>query len=312
MMETHAMQRDLARIPAILLVFFLAACGDDDAGVGPTPTDTISIDVRVDPTLEPRVSSLPGFEEGEERPLAAMTDSAGPQADFVENELILVTEDPAELDAFVDRWNGEVLLSYDPAQYDLEGAPQHLVRIDVSTADVSALVDDLRTLDEDATGEVRVSSAAAERLFAAAAGEAVDGATVGFSWIGTGGSHYRDESTREAPDGEGIPSYDPDAYTWEFMRRGSTQDIGVAEAWTMLDWAGRLDNRVKIAVLDGGFADNPDIWPERTIISNVAGVNADEVMGRRNPGSCGSPCPWHGTDVLSSAMGVPDNGAGAA
>lgn len=312
-METHAVKRRFG-IPTIVIVLVLGACDDDGDGVGPTSTDTLSIDVRVDSTLEPRIPSLPGFAEGEDRPVAAMTDSAGPPADFVENELILVTDDQAELDAFVERWNGEVLLTYDPAQYELEGAPQHLVRVDAAAADVSALVADLRSLDENAAGDVRVSSPAAERLFAAAAREAVGGATVGLNWIGAGAGDFRDESTGEAPNflGGSRYAYDPDAYTWSYMQLGGNQDIGVTEAWTMLDWAGRLGNKVKIAVLDMGFTESPDVSPVRTIISNAAGISAAEVMGRRSRGNCGSPCPWHGTHVLSAAMGIPDNGAGAA
>ena len=36
------------------------------------------------------------------------------------------------------------------------------------------------------------------------------------------------------------------------------------------------------------------------------------LAGGANPSDCGSPCPWHGTGVFSTAAAVPRNQFGAA
>jgi hypothetical protein len=89
------------------------------------------------------------------------------------------------------------------------------------------------------------------------------------------------------------------------MNSGSEQDIGVGAAWQALAIRGRLGNRVKIMVVDGGFRLNADLPDSR------AHYGAD--WGTRNPGACGGrPCPWHGTDVIGAAMGRIDNRFGIA
>ena len=84
----------------------------------------------------------------------------------------------------------------------------------------------------------------------------------------------------------------------------------MAEAWRALDLAGRLvPGSVKVAILDMGFepdADTPDGW---TAVSNVL---LTEPTGTENQQGCGSPCPWHGTNVMSAAFAVPGNGFGSA
>ena len=76
------------------------------AGNGPTFT--------VDPSLVPRVATIPAHAEGgAPRPVARVADAFGTATDFVEDELV-VSGDQAALDAVVARYAGEVLVSYDP------------------------------------------------------------------------------------------------------------------------------------------------------------------------------------------------------
>ena len=98
--------------------------------------------------------------------------------------------------------------------------------------------------------------------------------------------------------------YGGDAYDWTHLRAGTRQDTGVTLAWTQLDAAGRLANRVVIGVHDQGFAPDPDFPSGGTI-------DRPNFPGSI-PCSGGGMCPWHGTNVLGAAMGVPDNGFGAA
>ena len=266
----------------------------------------------VDESVTPAVGELPGFEDGVPRPLASIVDELGNQADFVADELILVTDDPAALDAFLARWEGEVLLTFDPAEYDLTGmSPMYLVRINTSLAEAyasaltltvaSALEADLRALTQEGQGAHRVSSQEGLDLLAAAASEAVDGLDVGVNWVGQG-TAFRDRVTTEAPTGPS--SYSTNAYNWNFLNAGSVQDIGVTEAWTALEKTGRLSNTVRIAILDMGFAPDADFPAGWTAISNVPFTSPTDTE------SLGGG--WHGTNVVGAGMGVPDNDWGGA
>ncbi len=282
----------------------LAACSP--------PPPLPPIELSVDAALAPSIPELPGFEDGRARPLAAITGEDGVAADFVADEIWLSPEDPAELAAFLARWNGVVLSRFDPADYGLTGlGDQVLIRILAAGADLSRFPDDLRALDPQATGEHRVSSTEGLELLAVASREAAEGAEVGVNWVG-GGDTFRGRSTAEAPTGTGSVggAYGPDAFLWTTHRVGGQQDIGVAEAWRALDLAGKLNNRVKLAILDMGFVPDADMPTPWTAISNVPGY---DPVGSSNLLDCsGNACPWHGTNVASAAMARPDNGFGAA
>lgn len=282
---------------------------------GTPPLSDLS--VTVDPSLEPLFDTLPPLtEEGDPRPVAAVLDERGRQAEFVENELILTSDDAAAVELFVNRWNGEILMQVDPDEADLDVDPVYLIRIDTDLADAAELEADLLALDPDARGAVEVSSQAGMNLLAAGAEEAVAGLSVGVNWVGRGDS-LATRSTLEAENGpSGFNSagggYSRNAFNWNFLDAGSTQDIGVTEAWWLLAQADRLDNVVPIAIIDMGYAPetNGDIPSGWTAVSNVPFVDA---VGSENLGSCGSgDCPWHGTAVANGAMAVPDNGVGAA
>ena len=114
---------------------------------------------RVDPAVEPARPDLPVFGMGPPRPLASLVDSHGNQADFVENELWLSTNDENELNGVLSRWEGEVAKTLDPLQYGVSGLPrQYLIRINTDLADPEHLAADLRSLAPGGRGEHRVSS----------------------------------------------------------------------------------------------------------------------------------------------------------
>ncbi|MGK0619159.1 MAG: hypothetical protein ABWU19_09640, partial [Meiothermus cerbereus] len=250
-----------------ILVAALVACQGSQPQQLPLPT------VSEDASLKPAKPSLPPLEDSQPRPLATVRDAKGNQADFVENELIVSSDDPAALNAFVQRWQGSILKTFDPAAAGLSGFPkQHLVRVKADAADTSKLSADLRTLDKDSRGSLAVSSGAAHKLLAAAAREGASGLGVGINWVGQGGA-FSDRATAEAPSGDtlsGIP-YTVNAFNWPHMSSGgsSVQDIGVAEAWRALEAAGKISNRVKIGILDMGFQPDADFPPGWFAISNV-------------------------------------------
>jgi serine protease len=255
-----------------------------------------------------------------------VADGYGNEASFVADELVLVSDDDAAVDAFVARWNGEVLVTLDPAEYELSGLRRlHLVRIDPGRASVAQLEAELKEANPDARGVHRVSSPQGLALLAAAARETNRGLEVGINWV----AEFGDVGQRISIEGPSqLPSRN--AFTWPHLCDAQTiptggpcpQDTGVAEAWKLLDRRrfflnGTLNGRfvttgvpnlarIGVAILDGGFAPRPFDADRHPV--------GDLFSPGSNPGFCtgGAPCPWHGTNVTSAAMGMPDNDFGAA
>jgi serine protease len=249
---------------------------------------------RVDHSVRPALRSLPAV-AGQPRRLARIDDGDGTKTDFVQDELLLSTNSKSELSAFLRRWGGRVL---DVSR--AQGAKQaYLVRIDPSRADAHGLSADVRRLDPFSRGRFRVSSGAGLRLLAAAADAATHGASVGANWL-TRPSGLVDRSTVESP--EGPDDWTSDAFSWWYNQRDYPTVIGTGDAWRALNIAGKLGNRVKVAVIDYGFAMTTDLSPGST--------GADGV---ENPASCtaGSSCKWHGSEVASAAGAMVNNRLGA-
>lgn len=111
------------------------------------------------------MSPSPPLQSGSpERRLAAIVDERGNQAEFVEDELILVTDNAVALAEFMGRWAGKLLWTIDPGDSDLDMPKMHLVKIDTSLGDPTQLEEDLMALDPDARGASRVSSEVGLRL----------------------------------------------------------------------------------------------------------------------------------------------------
>ena len=299
---------DAARAAGTFLAALLAlgACAAPGA---PLPPVALTIDAAVAPPQ----GALPGFADGAPRPLAAVTGEGGVAATFVADELWLATDDPVELAAFLARWGGTLLATFEPSAYGLTGMPtQHLVRVDAGGADRAALAADLRALDPTATGDHRVSSADGLDLLAAASAEARAGAGVGLNWVGTGGQ-FIDRSTAEAASGTGTAgaAFGRDAFLWPSHRYGADPEIGVGEAWRALELAGKLGNRVDLAILDMGFQPGADLASDYQSFSNVPFTSA---IGTENLLWCGGgvDCPWHGQMAASAAMALADDGFGGA
>lgn len=280
--------------------------------------DLSELAFAVDESLQPYTEELPSLtEDGPPRPLAVIVDEDGNYAEFVEDELILVTDDMDALEDFIEYWNGELLWSIDASGTDIEMPQMHLIRIDTSLSDPSYLEDDILYLDPDARGASRVSSEEGLNLIAASISEAVSGMTVGMNWVGRGNSLATRSTTEAATGPSGYnsagPGYSPNAFDWNFLDAGSVQDIGVTEAWYLLARTGKLSNKVKIAILDMGFSvsGNADVPSNWTAVSNVPFRSPLETSNLLKC-SGGNACPWHGTDVLGAAMGVPDNNFGGA
>jgi len=258
----------------------------------------------VDRSLRPNQQALPPLEDGRPRQLARVVDAKGHQADFVHDEIIVVTEDAAVLSAIVNRWRGTVLKTIRPTDYGVNRTKTiHLVRIDSTAADTLALARDLATINPNVRGDFRVSSEEGLSLVAAAAYEAARGARVEINWVAQP-SVFENKISPESPVGPATGGYDSNAFNWGYMTTKTGNHIGVADAWRVLEQEGKLGNKIKIAVLDAGFSTTAD-YP-----SNVQffTVNSGKKMG--DPGSSSSP--WHGSRVAQTVAAVPANAFGTA
>ena len=281
--------------------------------------------VTVDTKLTPEVPTMPRVGNEPLRPLAALTDGRGTRVSFVENELIYTTDDKAALDSFLKRWNGTVVRHLAPADAGLRAPTQHLVRIDARSADTNQLIRDLKSLSPGRSGDLMLSSHAGLALVAIAAHEAAVGHPIGINFLlpSTG---YSDKNLTEgmvpatgsaSPPIGGPPGAPPtekfvrNPVQWSYFVRGGTQNIGVGDAWRALDQVGRLNSKVKVAVIDGGFLSNDDNPADFVIDTNSIWA---QDPNRRNENSCtgGGTCDWHGTNVIGTLMGVPNNNYGAA
>jgi len=268
-----------------------------------------------DASLAPGIAELPSYDAASRRLVAAVLDANGVQGDFVEDELILETDSPQVLSDFLARWQGQVLTTFSPGDFGVEGEPQHLVRINPALADRDALSGLLRSVDPSSYGQHAVSSQDGLGLLAAAAAERANGLRVGINWVAKP-TAYRDGSTVEHGTGPALTSggSTPEAYNsstalWSYLRAGGMQDINVIEAWRMLDGMGRFQNKVRIGILDRGFSSNTDV---PTTVDTQSFVPFSSAVNGVGDGDCGTPCPWHATGTVASAMGIPDNNFGAA
>ncbi len=302
-----------------------------DVGAAPgVPPPTVTLD----PTVPREVTQIEGFAGEPARPVVALTDRSNIPMHFVENELIVVSNDVASVAEIAARWGGTLVRSIVPADHGLPGAAQHLIRIDPATVDPSELVADLQRLEPAASNALRVSSDTGLRLLAAAAHESASGGTVALNVVMLPAG-FQERTTTEnvslgscaSPPPVGVPpgndgcvspliagteSFNSNAFAWSYMTTGSPQNIGVGEAWRSLSLAGLLGNTVTIAVIDGGFSATAVDNPVDT--EHHGNGLFDDVGYTPNPITCtnGFPCPWHGANVVAAAMGPADDGKGAA
>ena len=118
-------------ILAIGLSGLVMACNDQPSNQPKIPIPTLTVDT----TLKPARATLPAIDDSGPRPIVTMLDSEGNKIDFIENELVISTEDTTKLGAFLTRWQGKVLQTIDPATQGLSGfKPMYLVRVNVANA----------------------------------------------------------------------------------------------------------------------------------------------------------------------------------
>ena len=269
---------------------------------------TPAISFNVDSSVTPNQTEIAPLTDGVPRRLASVIDHRGNRIDFVENELVLQTSDTNAVQAFVARWQGQLLRTIDPTGTRLDGlTPLHHVRINPNLADAAALVADLRSFTTIGRGNHRVTNDTGLRLLAATQMEMAGGLIVTPNWVFESGD-IPNGTTTEGPNAAFSP-FGENAFNWPYMNHGSVQDMRVGDAWRALHTTGRINNLVKVMILDSGFdTTDPDLSPNRSLYGQIDRAGPAECPG---PGGSG-PCPWHGTAVAQAGMGLPDNSYGVA
>jgi serine protease len=282
------------------LLFVSSCCGI------PTPIETEVIPpstVTVDTSLVPDRSSLPTLTpESPVRPVDRMVDSKGRPSDFVRGELVISSKDARAATELASRWGGAVVHRYGPDEGSAALPSVYLVRIDPLRGNAAALANNLAALAPEERVDLRVSSSEGLGTLAIAAHEARAGVAVGINWLSESNGLLNRDIT-EAP--RGPSGYLRNAASWSYMRTGGNPDIGVADAWRALAVAGRLENKVLVAVIDGGFAENADLPPGSIHVSAWPGQNINESNDMAGDN-------WHGTQVAQVLAGVADNRTGVA
>ncbi len=246
--------------------------------------------VRVSQSIGRKLGTLPVLADGQPRRIAAL---GGPSAttQFVVDEVVIMTNDAAAVAAFAKRWHGKVLRRTDGGS---KGEDVWVLRIDASSADTSDLADDLRAVDPSVHGDGRVSSKAAMRLVSVVADAAAHSLDIAPNFLARA-DRVLDRSTSE---GSNFDAYTP----WY---NANVYPGGAGEAWRALEIGGLTGNRVKLAVLDGGFS---------STAGDFSSASSGAFNGVPNSMKCtgGATCNWHGTNVASAAAAVLDNGIGVA
>lgn len=178
------------------------------------------------------------------------------------DEVLVHARDDARLDAFLHRWNGEVLDSFPTA----DGGQDHLVRVDTSRAGIATLPADLRAVEPDHAGPHTADDDRVIRLLALAAAEGRADTEVMLDWL-VEPTGITDDELFEASDIT-QDGHRKNVFDRSYLRGGGALDTGVAPAWQLLDAHGALDERVRYMVVDGGFSANPD-FPDPTPSSSA-------------------------------------------
>ncbi|MBN2196948.1 MAG: S8 family serine peptidase [Polyangiaceae bacterium] len=260
--------------------------------------------VDVDPTLQPSLPTITGEDPaGTPLPVGVIADPDGLTTELVANEILLTTDDPQVLAAFVARWNAQIAF----AEPDDEGPKTTCFAvIDTTRVHEEALPALLSELDNRSYGTHRASSPMVRELLAAAAESTLAGLDVDLEWLGKDDALTGPFVTRTLTEGgdlsrRGVGS---NPFAWPQMQTGGVWNTGVAEAWRLLELAGMLEQSITVGVADRGFHEGADWPPDSTCRATRDRFDPFQESPEHEP--------WHGSRVVGSGFGLVNNAFGAA
>ncbi|HSQ36595.1 MAG TPA: S8/S53 family peptidase, partial [Acidimicrobiia bacterium] len=294
------------RAAALLVAFCLvAACSGDDTTtpwITAGPASTAPEDSTSSSSSTTGLAEQPAFSYTVDPSLAAgegieVMAADGVTSKFFSGRIVVVFDDPAELDGIVARCSGTVVHRYSTSDYGISGPSVAVVEVGPAGGDLDSLAASMASLGAD--GEAAFGSEEGARVAAIAAAERAAGHRVALDWVAAPTSIPF--STMEQ-DELGSSGWSPDAYELSYYRRDAVQGVGVAEAWSLMHYAGVLDNRVPIAILDTGFAVDEDLQDPVTYAMEGSGAF----------GQSPEDGWYHGYMTAATATALPDNGFGVA
>lgn len=301
----------------------------------PTPASS-DFETRLNPELAPLQPAVSDA-QGNLLPVAASRDDLGVQSDFVEGVVLLRPDSPADLQSFLERYQGVIIddntIPEPPPELGItlteeERQPtEYVVRLNLAGVDLTALPANAAALE--LQGAVEFSSQAGVQTFAAILDAKVAGFDAGGNWIerqeqipsipGSFGALFNTQERRNAAPAVGFK----DGFSEPRYGAAGSQS-NVTLAWQYVAAHG-FQRRVWVAIIDSGFyLDNNGVPIGADSDFLPVGVNGrpvqydftdnDAFAGGPGPGRCSNnnPCFWHGTGSTGAAAGVMDNRSGEA
>lgn len=207
------------------------------------------------------------------------------------NEVILIPRDARQLDEFLSRTDGTIVMSDIPPGLEGTGSPtSYLIRVNPERGSLEALPH-LRSLLGQA-GQVFASNEKALRFWSLCLEYQLQGFVV---------------AANPAMQYSGLPSAAP-GETPTTMR--TSGPLNVPQLWAFLALWDFDSARIPVAVLDSGFAPSPDLRVPILECDVDAGfvIGPGRAMGPQRVGnSLVLPPSWHGTGVASTLGGLLNN-----
>ena len=280
----------------------------------------------VDPTIASMETDLPGIQGGPSRSTGVVIGPDGQSNEFVANEVIFHPRNAEELNAFLDKYQGVILLDGTPLLLPEiasenptpESSGWYLIRIDPQS---SSLDDLIMNVERIGSGGLHIfSSEEAVRLVALVTREKLLG-----RFHVSVNLYTRFNAVEEHPDSMGGFL---DAETWPWMTDDDDPSMpgdqglstSVIRAWRYLAYKGIPPTGTwsppLIAIIDRGFdldaSGNPvsaakDFFPSKPLQIDM--VDHDFTAGGINPDSS---LPWHGQEVFGVAASRHANRFGGA
>ena len=321
--------------------------GGDDLLYGPEPAKE-PFDFTIDAEVRPIQAEVTDA-EGEVHGLGAALNPGGGLEQFADDLVMIRTSDLEELRAFQDRRGGVLLRTDDLPAFPADVIPPSqiravrslgykLLRVDLSTVDLRGFRGSMQGLG--ASGLFRFSSERAARLVALVADERLHGHEVSLNPLLLPGqapppcliNRTQEQGLPGPPaptaapwaDGFAMPWYNTAATTIGMTRAPSTAFSTRPGAWPYLDFLRMNTPAISVAVIDGGFFTGGGLGSvtplglddvSAPIIDLKALVTGGVFSGLNVPNSTsctgGTPCPFHGTNMVDAAVGGLNNRFGA-
>lgn len=271
--------------------------------------DAVPLSFSVATVDHPR-HALPAIGSSGARSIAAILPSSGLVAEFAENEMLVLTDDAAQLAAIKARWGATEL---DATKVKVPGlARPHLLRVDLSRAKVETLVPNILQRTPGMRGAQQVSSQGALQLLAILADEVGRGSPVMANWVlsstALGIGAFADQNlTDGAPDADLASRTTSSSNQYDYPYWGpGMHDLLPAWEQVFHFFATRDPNKfaipdknVDVTIIDKGYSS--DYLDNSGQTWNCAGSDCESILE-------GDAKRWHGTQVANSGFAEPGNG----